>query len=91
MNIPDTNTKTFLDVIDALGGDDYAYYVFDVKHVEDKDSNKKIQIALKVHVAQSERMRAAEKIQDSLMGSGYNVVRGTPKEPNKFIVLPSYI
>ena len=83
MNIPDTNTKTFLDVIDALGGDDYAYYVFDVKHVEDKDSNKKIQIALKVHVAQSERMRAAEKIQDSLMGSGYNVVRGTPKEPNK--------
>ena len=83
MNIPDTNTKTFLDVIDSLGGDDYAYYVFDVNKVEDKDSNKKIQIAIKVHVAQSERMRATENIQDSLMGSGYNVVRGTTKDPQK--------
>jgi hypothetical protein len=83
MIIPDTNSKTFLKVIDALGGDDYAYYVFDVKHVEDKDSNKKIQIALKVHVPQSERMRATENIQNALMSDGLNVVRGTTKEPNK--------
>jgi hypothetical protein len=83
MNIPDTNTKTFLQVIDALGGDDYAYYVFDVKHVEDKDSNKKIQIAIKVHVPQSERLRATENIQQALIGDGLDVIRGTTKEPNK--------
>lgn len=83
MIIPDTNTQTFLKVIDALGGDDYAYYVFDVKHVEDKDSNKKIQIALKVHVPQSERIKATENIQNALMDDGLNVTRGTTKEPNK--------
>ena len=83
MNIPDTNTKTFLQVIDALGGEDYAYYVFDVKNVEDKDSTKKIQIALKVHVPQSERMKAAENIQDALVADGLNVIRGTSKDPQK--------
>jgi len=83
MNIPDTNTKTFMQVIDALGGEDYAYYVFDVKNVENKDSTKKIQIALKVHVPQSERMKATENIQDALIADGLNVVRGTTKEPNK--------
>ena len=83
MIIPDTNSQTFLKVIDALGGEDYAYYVFDVKHVEDKDSNKKIQIALKVHVPQSERLKAADSIQQALMSDGLNVIRGTAKEPNK--------
>ena len=83
MIIPDTNSQTFLKVIGALGGDDYAYYVFDVKNVEDKDSNKKIQIALKVHVPQSERIKATENIQNALMSDGLNVIRGTSKEPNK--------
>lgn len=83
MNIPDTNSKTFLQVMDALGGEDYAYYVFDVKNVEDKESTKKIQIALKVHVPQSERMKATENIQDALIGDGLNVIRGTSKNPNK--------
>lgn len=83
MIIPDTNSQTFLKVIDALGGEDYAYYVFDVKHVEDKDSNKKIQIAIKVHVSQSERLKATDSIQQALISDGLNVIRGTTKKPNK--------
>lgn len=83
MNIPDTNTKTFLQVIDALGGEEYSYYVFDIKHVEDKDSDKKIQIAIKINVPQSERLRAATNIQQALISDGLNVIRGTVKEPTK--------
>ena len=52
--------------MDALGGEDYAYYSFDVKKVEAPDSNKKVQIALKVHVPQAKRSLATQQISDAL-------------------------
>ena len=62
------NKKAFDDVMDALGGDDYSYYLFDIKNVEDKDSTKKVQIALKVYVPLSERATAVHNVQASLDG-----------------------
>ena len=60
ITIPPHNKQAFEDVMDALGGDDYSYYLFDVKNVEDKDSTKKVQIALKVFVPQNKRSTAVE-------------------------------
>ena len=37
ITIPPVNKSAFEDVMKALGGDDYSYYLFDVKNVEDKD------------------------------------------------------
>jgi len=66
ITIPPNNKQAFEDVMDALGGDDYSYYLFDVKNVEDKDSTKKVQIALKVFVPQTKRTTAVENIQGAL-------------------------
>ena len=66
ITIPPHNKQAFEDVMDALGGDDYSYYLFDVKNVEDKDSTKKVQIALKVFVPQTKRTTAVENIKDAL-------------------------
>ena len=66
ITIPPINKQPFEDVMDALGGDDYSYYLFDVKNVEDKDSTKKVQIALKVFVPQTKRTTAVENIQGAL-------------------------
>ena len=66
ITIPPINKQPFEDVMDALGGDDYSYYLFDVKNVEDKDSTKKVQIALKVFVPQTKRTTAVENIKDAL-------------------------
>ena len=66
ITIPPHNKQAFEDVMNALGGDDYSYYLFDVKNVEDKDSTKKIQIALKVFVPQTKRTTAVENIQGAL-------------------------
>ena len=66
ITIPPHNKQAFEDVMDALGGDDYSYYLFDVKNVEDKDSTKKVQIALKVFVPQNKRSTAVENIKGAL-------------------------
>ena len=66
ITIPPVNKSAFEDVMKALGGDDYSYYLFDVKNVEDKDSTKKVQIALKVFVAQAKRTTAVENIKGAL-------------------------
>ena len=66
ITIPPHNKQAFEDVMNALGGDDYSYYLFDVKNVEDKDSTKKVQIALKVFVPQTKRTTAVENIQGAL-------------------------
>ena len=67
ITIPPDNKKAFEDVMDALGGDDYSYYLFDVKNVEDKDSTKKVQVALKVYVGKNERLKAVENIRNALL------------------------
>mgnify|MGYP001440472819 CR=1 FL=1 len=56
LKVPEANTATFRKVMDALGGEDYAYYSFDVKNIEDAESRKKVQILLKVYVSQAERI-----------------------------------
>ena len=61
------NKKAFDDVMDALGGDDYSYYLFDIKNVEDKDSTKKVQIALKVYVDSNSRIKAVQNIREALL------------------------
>lgn len=66
ITIPPINKTAFEDVMQALGGDDYSYYLFDVKNVEDKDSTKKVQIALKVFVPQTKRLAAVENIKGAL-------------------------
>ena len=66
ITIPPVNKSAFEDVMKALGGDDYSYYLFDVKNVEDKDSTKKVQIALKVFVPQTKRTTAVENIKGAL-------------------------
>ena len=48
VKVPSQNKKAFEDVMAALGGDNYSYYLFDVTKIEQKDSKKKVQVALKV-------------------------------------------
>ena len=67
ITIPPVNRSTFDDVMDALGGDDYSYYLFDVKNVEEPDSTKKVQIALKVFVPQTKRKTAVDNIKEALL------------------------
>ena len=74
LRVPEANTITFRKVMDALGGEDYAYYSFDVKNIEDAESRKKVQILLKVYVPQAERNRATEKITKALQNDGVEVL-----------------
>ena len=66
ITIPSNNVPTFEKVLGSLGGENYSYFVFDVKKVEEPDSKKKVQIALKVFVKQSERLTAVDNIQSGL-------------------------
>ena len=66
ITVPPQNKAAFEAVMSALGGDDYSYYLFDVKNVEEKDSTKKVQIALKVFVPQSARLGAVDNITEAL-------------------------
>ena len=68
----------FEDVVSALGGDDYAYYNFDIKNIEEAESTKKVQAALKVFVPQSKRLEATSNILSSLIGK-YPDSKKTPK------------
>lgn len=74
LKVPEANTITFRKVMEALGGEDYSYYSFDVKNIEDAASKKKVQILLKVYVPQSERSRATEKISKALESDGVEII-----------------
>ena len=76
LKVPEANTATFRKVMDALGGEDYSYYSFDVKNIEDAESRKKVQILLKVYVPQAERNRATKRITDALESDGVDVLTG---------------
>lgn len=76
LKVPEANTPTFRKVMDALGGEDYSYYSFDIKDIQDAESRKKVQILLKVYVPQAERNRATERISKALMDDGVDVLTG---------------
>jgi len=69
ITIPASAVKTFEKVMGALGGEDYSYYLFDVKNVNEKPKAKKV-IEMVVYVPQAQRVTAATNIQASLDGDG---------------------
>ena len=78
ITIPPNARKTFEKVLGAMGGENYSYYLFDVKTVAD-DPSKKVQVALKVFVPQSERQTAPQNVQSSLDGDDVLSIVGGPK------------
>ena len=69
VTIPAPAVKTFEKVMGALGGEDYSYYLFDVKNVNEKPRAKKV-VEMVVYVPQAQRVTAAANIQASLDGDG---------------------
>ena len=69
ITIPAHAVKTFEKVMGALGGEDYSYYLFDVKNVNEKPKAKKV-VEMVVYVPQAQRVTAAANIQASLDGDG---------------------
>ncbi len=69
IKIPAPAVKTFEKVMGALGGEDYSYYLFDVKNVNEKPKASKV-IEMVVYVPQAQRVTAAANIQASLDGDG---------------------
>lgn len=69
ITIPQDAVKTFEKVLGAMGGEDYSYYLFDVKNVNEKPRAKKV-VEMVVYVPQSKRVTAASNIQASLDGDG---------------------
>jgi len=69
ITIPASAVKTFEKVMGALGGEDYSYYLFDVKNVNEKPKAKKV-IEMVVYVPQAQRVTAAANIQATLDGDG---------------------
>ena len=69
ITIPQDAVKTFEKVMGALGGEDYSYYLFDVKNVNEKPKAKKV-VEMVVYVPQAKRVTAAANIQASLDGDG---------------------
>jgi len=67
--IPSDATKTFEKVMGALGGEDYSYYLFDLKNVNENPRAKKV-LEMVVYVPQAKRVTAAANIQASLDGDG---------------------
>jgi len=67
IKIPQDAVKTFEKVMGALGGEDYSYYLFDVKNVNEKPKAKKV-VEMVVYVPQAKRVTAAANIQASLEG-----------------------
>ena len=60
ITIPASAEKTFEKVMDALGGEDYSYYLFDVKNVNESERAKKV-VEMVVYVPQAQRVTAAIK------------------------------
>lgn len=69
ITIPSSATKTFEKVMGALGGEDYSYYLFDVKNANENPRAKKV-VEMVVYVPQAKRVTAAANIQASLDGDG---------------------
>ena len=69
ITIPASASKTFEKVMGALGGEDYSYYLFDVKNANENPKAKKV-IEMVVYVPQSKRVTATANIQASLDGDG---------------------
>ena len=69
ITIPQDAVKTFEKVMGALGGEDYSYYLFDVKNVNEKPKAKKV-VEMVVYVPEAKRVTAAANIQESLDGDG---------------------
>ena len=65
ITIPASAEKTFEKVMDALGGEDYSYYLFDVKNVNESERAKKV-VEMVVYVPQAQRVTAAGRIQEAL-------------------------
>ena len=64
------NEEAFMVLMEALGGtnkggENYAYYMFDIKHAEPQESTRKVQIAIKV-LFDGNRKAAKENIADAL-------------------------
>ena len=64
------NEEAFMVLMEALGGtnkdgESYAYYMFDIKHAEPQESQRKVQIAIKV-LFDGNRAQAKENITDAL-------------------------
>ena len=69
ITIPSSATKTFEKVMGALGGEDYSYYLFDVKNANENPRAKKV-VEMVVYVPQAKRVTADANIQASLDGDG---------------------
>ena len=69
ITIPQDAVKTFEKVMGALGGEDYSYYLFDVKNANENPRAKKV-VEMVVYVPQAKRVTAAANIQASLDGDG---------------------
>ncbi len=67
VTIPSEAVKTFEKLLGAMGGEDYSYYIFDVKNVNENPKAKKV-MEVVVYVPQSKRVTAASNIQASLDG-----------------------
>jgi len=72
ITIPPSAVKTFEKVMGALGGEDYSYYLFDVKNPNENPRAKKV-LEMVVYVPQAKRVTAAANIQTSLDGDGVKV------------------
>ena len=69
ITIPSDATRTFEKVMGSLGGEDYSYYLFDVKNANENPRAKKV-VEMVVYVPQTKRVTAAANIQASLDGDG---------------------
>ena len=69
ITIPSDATRTFEKIMGALGGEDYSYYLFDVKNANENPRAKKV-VEMVVYVPQTKRVTAAANIQASLDGDG---------------------
>jgi hypothetical protein len=69
ITIPASAVKTFEKVMGALGGEDYSYYLFDVKNANENPKARKV-VEMVVYVPQAKRVTAAANIQASLDGDG---------------------
>ena len=69
ITIPADATKTFEKIMGSLGGEDYSYYLFDVKNANENPRAKKV-VEMVVYVPQTKRVTAAANIQASLDGDG---------------------
>lgn len=65
ITIPAEAEKTYMKVMDALGGEDYSYYNMEVKNVSESPRAKKV-VQMVVYVPQAKRVTATSKIQSAL-------------------------